>query len=361
MSGIPASDIRGFNYSGSWGTSGLDLWQHHDNGTMAIEVARGKRYFPGWTVCRWWLSHEAFLRKPDKFLANFEAGLALFTRNDIQVMPVLFNRWRDPMCDFGGVPLDHIVPGFFNCTPEDFVTVERSGMDPWNVQKLFGDYLEMVVGTHATDGRILAWDLCNEPLSGPYVTDPASPIRSAELRWLTWCRDVCKATGAQQPLTIGNVLNLTAIEITEPITDLISFHPYYIPDMPDRTVGTKAGFETLLDKVIDIADRSGKPLCASETVWGAVDDAHHVELMVYTLGELVKRRIGFIVHALHHTLVADLHAAEYGPVGFPGRLEFINADGSLRMGHETFTDFAAGGVEDKAGFTDARKQSEGAL
>ena len=59
-----SKDVHGFNYDGSWGTSGLDLWQHHDHGTMAVEIARGKEYFPGWNVARWWLSHEAQPARP---------------------------------------------------------------------------------------------------------------------------------------------------------------------------------------------------------------------------------------------------------------------------------------------------------
>ena len=42
------TDVHGFNYDGSWGTSGLDLWQHHDHGMMAVEVARGKRRTASW-------------------------------------------------------------------------------------------------------------------------------------------------------------------------------------------------------------------------------------------------------------------------------------------------------------------------
>jgi hypothetical protein len=45
-------DIFGFNYDGSWGSSGLDLWAHHDRDLMAIEIARGKRYFPEWNIAR---------------------------------------------------------------------------------------------------------------------------------------------------------------------------------------------------------------------------------------------------------------------------------------------------------------------
>jgi hypothetical protein len=338
------SQVRGFNYSGSWGTSGLDLWQHHDNGTMAVEVARGKSYFPRWNVVRWWLSHDAFHRSPDRFLANFEAGLAIFARHDLRVIPVLFNRWRAPECDFGGVSLDQIVPRLGGLGEHvRFSEVERSTEYGLTVAGLFAAYLEQVVGTHRADERIFAWDLCNEPSLGAFGLVKDETVRDAELDWLTWCRDVCKACGAGQPLTIGNLSDLTVIEMTEPITDLISFHPYYTPNLdPDVfPFATMSGFEDHLENVISFAAATGKDLLATETVWGALDDGERVTILRYTLGELVRRKIGFIVHALHHSLVADLHAPEYGPVGVAGRLEFINADGSLRGGHEAFNEFAA--------------------
>ena len=49
--------------------------------------------------------------------------------------------------------------------------------------------------------------------------------------------------------------------------------------------------------------------------------------MRYTLAQLTQRGIGFTVHALHHSLVADLHRDEWGPVGWPEWLHFIEADG----------------------------------
>jgi len=356
---IPLCEVRGFNYSGSWGTSGLDLWQHHDNGLMAVEVARGKRYFPGWNTARWWLSHEAFQRDRERFLANFEAGVAIFAGHGIRVLPVLFNRWRDPVCDFGGVPLEHIVPGLGVFCPEgSFTRVEfaggRSEFGANDVHALFGEYMAAVVGGHADDERILGWDLCNEPFLGRYLGDPDHPVRAAELQWLSWCRDVCRATGASQPITIGHAPIMAAIELTEPLMDFISFHPYYLPAAPAvadvqpgvdwfASLHPKASFEAFLDEIVALAERSGKELLASETCWGAFDDAERVELIRYTLGELCKRGIGFAAHALHHSLVADLHAPAFGPVGSPERLDFINADGSLRAGHEAFNEFAPAG------------------
>jgi hypothetical protein len=341
---------HGFNYDGSWGSSGLDLWLHHDHGAMSLEVARGKAYFPGWNLARWWLSQEAFQRNPARFLENFEAGLRIFASHGIAVMPVLLNRWRDPLCDFGGVPLDHIIPGLSSyCLGGAYQTMDRpawtqegSGALGHDAENIFRAYLDAVVGSHAEDARIAAWDLCNEPLMGPYVNDADSPIREGELRWLRWVSDVCRANSASQPLTIGNYNSLEAIRLTEPLSDFISFHPYYIPNWGDRSTSTKPRFEGFLDEVVAFAGRVGKPhLLASEAVWGSNDDEEHVDFIRHTLTELSSRDIGYLVHALNHSLVADLHAAEYGPVGRPGRLEFINADGTLRPGHEVFNEFAA--------------------
>ena len=150
-----------------------------------------------------------------------------------------------------------------------------------------------------------------------------------------------RAAGASQPLTVGNYNSLTAIRLTEPLSDFISFHPYYIPNWGERTTSTKPRFEGFLDDVQAYAAGVGKPhVLASETVWGSNDDAEHVEFIRHTLTELGRRDIGFAIHALNHSLIADLHSTAYGPVGRPGRLEFVEADGSLRPGHEVFNEFA---------------------
>jgi hypothetical protein len=341
---VETSAVFGFNYDGSWGSSGLDLWQHHDHGQMATEILRGKRYFPAWNTARWWLSHEGYQRDPARFLANFDAGLETFSKHGIAVIPLLFNRWRDPVCDFGGVPLDHLIPhaSAWSGVDDLFAQPRSPERELVPVEAVFTHYLRDVVGEHASDPRIFAWDLCNEPLMGGYVDDPNSPIRSAELQWLRWCQATCKGLGALQPLTVGNYPKLTALRLTEPFSDLLSIHPYYIWNghQSQPEMSTRAGFEKHLDDCIAFAELVGKPLLATETVWGARDDAQHVTVMRYTLGELLKRGIGFTVHALHHSLVADLHRDEYGPVGHPECLHFIEADGTLRAGHEAFNDFA---------------------
>jgi hypothetical protein len=331
------SKARGFNYDGSWGTSGLDLWQHHDHGTMSVEIARGKHYFPKWNVCRWWLSEGSFQRNPERFLANFEAGLSIFAQHDILVIPLLFNRWRWPGCDFGGVSLEHIVPGLYAGEEDLFAYAEDTWpREPAHIERMHRAYLEVVVGRHRDDPRIFAWDLCNEALGGPYVGDPNSPIRAAELQWLTWCYKTCKRIGAAQPLTIGNWNGILPLELTEPISDFLSCRGYYRSNNPGAD---KAKYEGYLDACLELAQSKGKGLIASEAVCGAEDDDKRVEVMRYTLSELCKRDIGFLAHALHHSLVADLHYPEYGPIVPEGVMHFVNPDGSLRKGHDAFNEF----------------------
>ena len=54
---------------------------------------------------------------------------------------------------------------------------------------------------------------------------------------------------------------------------------------------------------------------------------------------LSKRGIGWLAYLLHHSLIADAHRPEQGPLGAPGNLLFIEADGTLRPGHEAFNEF----------------------
>jgi hypothetical protein len=38
-------------------------------------------------------------------------------------------------------------------------------------------------------------------------------------------------------------------------------------------------------------------------------------------------------------MIADAHRPEYGPVTAPGNLAFIEADDTLRPGHDVFNEF----------------------
>lgn len=316
--------VRGFNYQPSFGSSGFEIWQKFDAAVVDIELKRGRKYFPKFHALRVWLSWDSFKRDPKRFAANFETMLALCHKHGARVMPVLFNRWHDSVLDYGGIYIDHFLPRVS--------WVQRA--------KMFQPFLEAMVGAHAGDPRVFAWDLCNEPFS--YSRPPAEipDIVKAEFDWLKGLYDACKKLGAKAPITVGihPGHERQGIEQIEPISDLLSIHPYWVPkkDQPD---GGKAGYEKLLDVYVAFAAQVKKPLLATETCWGEVDDARRVEIVRYTLTQLKQRRIGWLAYLLHHSLIADAHRPEFGPLSGPGNLAFIEADGSLRPGHGVFNEF----------------------
>jgi len=315
--------LRGFNYQPSWGSNGLEIWRQFDGSLMDVELARGKKYFPAMAAIRLWLSWDAFLRNPARFEFNFELALSIAHKHGLKVMPVLFNRWHDAALDYGGIYLDHFVPG---------MSWLQGGTN------LFQPFLDAVVGKHAADPRVFAWDLCNEPFSyGAPKSESVQPVRTAEMSWLEMLYKACKQLGARAPVTVGFH---PGADMIETVSDIFSIHPYWMPPRDKTTVpASRAKYEQRLDTCVEIANKFNKPLLATETCWGSLNDADRVEIIRYTLGELKKRKIGWLAYLLHHSLIADAHRAEYGPVSGPGNLSFIEADGSLRPGHGVFNEY----------------------
>jgi hypothetical protein len=313
------SKIRGFNYQPSYGGSGFELWQKFDPAAIDRELGLGKKYFPGINAVRLWLSWDSFLRDPKRFAGDFDRALSIADKYGLVVMPVLFNRWHDRVLDYGGIYIDHFLP-----------------KASW-VQgpKMFDPFLEAIVGGHKDDRRILAWDLCNEPFSYSCPRQEIPQIADAEFQWLKGLYDQCKRLQAAAPITVG-IHPGVPLELIEPISDVLSIHPYYVHNSPSAD---KAAYEKKLDAEAAFAEKVQKPLLATECCWGSLDDAIRVETIRYTLTQLKKRKIGWLVYLLHHSLIADAHRPEFGPIGFPGYLGFIEADGSLRKGHDVFNEF----------------------
>jgi hypothetical protein len=319
---VDYAQIHGFNYQPSWGSSGFEIWRNFDRDRMGHELALGKKYFPGMNGIRLWLSHDAWLRNPTKFEADFESALSLISARGARVLPVLFNRWHDAALDYGGVYLDHFLPK----------TSWVQGKDQLMA------FAEAMFSLHAKDARILGWDLCNEPFSYGCAPGEIPEIVKAEFAWLERTYAAAKRLNVQAPITVGihPGHGIDGIRQIEPIADILSIHPYWTCDSPPHD---KAAYEKLLDDYVAFAASVKKPLLATETCWGSTDDAKRVEIIRYTLGQLKQRRIGWLAYLLHHSLIADAHRIEFGPLSAPGNLAFIEADGSLRSGHDVFNEF----------------------
>lgn len=313
------SHIKGFNYQPSYGSSGLELWQKFDAETVRVELGRGKKHFPKMNAIRLWLSRDSFWRDQERFLRNFDEALSIADSYGLVVMPVLMNRWHSVELDYGGVYIDHFFP--------------RVDWD--SVPNTFLPYVEAVVGPHADDERIFMWDLCNEPMSDTSPSPDMVDTEKAEFAWLEAVWRTCKRVGARAPICVGTYRGLPSVQRVEPISDVLTIHPY-IAQIDDEN---RTNYEHVLDEYVTFSEQVGKPLLATECCWGDLDDQRRVEKIRCTLTQLKKREIGWLVYLLHHSLIADAHRPEFGPLGGPANLAFIEADGSLRPGHEIFNEF----------------------
>ncbi len=299
--------VRGFNYQPSWDFSGHVIWRQFRPHLFDRELGLGKKYFPGINTIRLWLSFAAFIgggvENQNRVAANFDTALQIADKHGLKVIPTLFNGWHS-VPDFGGVAQEMVK----NWMETRYPTI------PPNV---FVPYLEKFVGAHANDHRILIWDLCNEPFD--------SGVTSDFLTWLKFLYAKCKELKASAPIGVGTPPSMEHLKLVLPISDVLTIHPY--------------GNQKFLDAALNLGHKTGKPVLATECCWGSLDDKKRAQIIERELGALQKAGIGFLAHVLHHSLVADCHRRQYGPVSVAGYMAFIEADGSLRPDHDVFNKF----------------------
>jgi endo-1,4-beta-mannosidase len=314
--GVDYSKVRGFNYQPSWGSHGIEIWGKDFNIEICREeIGQGLKYFPHINTLRLWLSFDAFIRYPEEMPERFHSMLELGDEFGIRFIPILFNNWHS-MPDFGGISVE-------------MVSYWGQGE---HFKKVFSPYLERIVKPHIDDKRILLWDLCNEPFNNAGDNRSKTTI----FNWLKKVYAECKSLGVNAPLSVGSVPDMDTIRFLEPVSDLITFHPYFAWN---AWIAMKEQLEHLISEAVAYARFMNKPLLATETGWGALDDKKRSQILSDELSALAKRGIGFTVHLLHHSLVADAHRPEYGPITNAGYMAFVEKDGTLRPYHDVFNNF----------------------
>ena len=198
--------VRGFNYQPSYGSHGLETWgDAFDIAVFKRELLLGRTYFPGMNTVRLWLSYDAFIRQPEKMPERFHRVIDLADELGVRFIPMLFNGWHS--CpDFGGISVEML--GYWGA-PDRF-------------NDAFGPYIDAILKPHAEDGRILLWDLCNEPFNSAMCGESKKII----LDWLERVHARAKEC-ASAPISVGSVPGMDSIRTLEPLSDVITFHPYY--------------------------------------------------------------------------------------------------------------------------------------
>jgi hypothetical protein len=319
------ADLRGFNYQPGHASHGIEIW-----GTdFAPDLVRkelwiGTHHFPGIDAIRLWLSHDAYLRYPERVSERLGTVLDAGEDYGVKFLVTLFNGW-------------HSYPDLGGLHPFSLSEWEKGP----EYEQVFEPYVADTVGEYADHDAVLAWDLCNEPsFSDEDRTSPPGEREEPTLtyRFLERVHEQVRGLEPAAPTTVGTVASPATVERYEPLSDVLSTHPYYSYDLPDGP-DDPAEFESAVDDLVAVANRAGKPLLATETGWGALDDARRAETLDVELAALAERGVGFTAHLLHHTPVADGHRPARGPVWTPGHMAFVERSGDLRPGHGVFNEY----------------------
>lgn len=227
--------IIGANFIPSTAVNQLEMWQPETYDEPTIDRELGWAEDLGFNTMRVFLHDLLWTEDPEGFLDRIDRFLGVADRHGMRVMFVFFDGVWNPYPVAGPQPdpIPHVHNSQWVQSPgaEILGDLERHDeLEP---------YVTGVIGRFASDPRVLAWDLFNEPDNPnlvsyrevelpPEIKDPAAEalLRKA----FAWARSV----GPMQPLTAGlwqgqwadpDALSpLNERMVTE--SDVISFHSY---------------------------------------------------------------------------------------------------------------------------------------
>ncbi|HEV3049965.1 MAG TPA: cellulase family glycosylhydrolase [Longimicrobium sp.] len=226
--------LVGSNYAPATAINQLDMWQAETWDPRTIDRELGWAQGLGMNTMRVFLHDLAYRQDPAGFLERLDEFLAIADRHGIRPMLVLFDAVWDPFPRAGRQRQP--VPGLHNSGWVQAPGVEIL-RDSMRYPAELEPYVKGVVGRFASDRRVLAWDLFNEPDNGnggsygAFEPDNKGELAFALLRrTFAWAREM----NPTQPLTAGpwkgDWLDPSQ---TAPITtfmlqnsDVITFHSY---------------------------------------------------------------------------------------------------------------------------------------
>jgi len=313
--------VRGFNYqpgysntlggySDSSAGTGINLWRPLRLDVIKQQLTRAVELYPKTTALRIWLPYNVWLLQPKQFEEDFSAYIKIIADLKLRVMPILFNAWHGSP-DFGAFP------------HKTFPTLPKE-----ELQKTF-EYATALFKREGDNPAIYAWDMCNEPEQNPQFPDFC--------KWLQELYTHIKTTWSKSVLTVG-VLDEKTLYKVNAFSDVLGPRMYMIPGSDYK--GDVQKYQAWINRQVKVANELKKPMINTETGWPRGDDGKKraEEGLRNELGINNAAKIGWMIHALWESPVADLHRSSDGPRGV-GWMSCINKDGTIRDGHEIINEY----------------------
>lgn len=215
----------------------LEMWQAATFDPQRIDLELGWAEGVGMNTMRVFLHDLPWQQDPDGFRQRIDTFLAICAKHHIRPIFVFFDSVWDPDPKLG--PQHPPIPGVHNSG-----WVQSPGRaalsDPAQVPRLEA-YVKGVVGAFASDPRVLAWDVWNEPDNGndpSYLAGELTNKQALVEKLLPQVFDWIRSQHPIQPLTSGlwqgdwtSLKTLTPIQrIQVEKSDVLSFHNYGWPE-----------------------------------------------------------------------------------------------------------------------------------
>lgn len=253
----------------------------------------------------------------------------ILTDEGLDIIPVYFNGWHSTP-DFGGFTYETLRQ-LKHCSSPSYANGSFRPCDC---------YLSEAMEALAA-GSLLLHDLSNEPYNGVYDIKPDGRViympGGFELvsEFLYKMSRVAREADAR-PITVGSqgffFEDTSDLDMLAPIVDVFSMHPYV------EAMTTMADHEAYIMRLIERAERLGKPILVTESCWGADDDADRELIIRRELSDYCRCGVGFIAHGLCQSPVADLHPLDGLNPGM--YMPFLDAQYNIRPHHGVFNDFS---------------------
>jgi len=249
--------LVGSNYNPASAINELEMWQADSFDPKRIDLELGWAESLGMNTMRVYLHDLLWQQDAEGFKRRLDTFLTIAAKHKIRPIFVLFDSVWDPDPQLGRQRAPR--PGVHNSGWVQSPS-RKALQDPAEYPRLEA-YVKGVVGAFASDERVLAWDIWNEPDNtnqGSY--GHLEPKNKVELilallpKAFAWAR----AAGPQQPVTSGvwkgdwsspeKMTEMDRLQIN--LSDVITFHNYDSP--------------TELEKRIRWLKRYNRPLICTE-------------------------------------------------------------------------------------------------